>query len=62
MPYVENYEFGNFIFSQKGFIPKTNPVQIKGEVSLKSLNPEFIRKHKIKITDITPWTNLRVVK
>ena len=61
MPYKNGYDNGYAVFGRiKGFIKK--PVQVKGEISIKSIEPKFVEKHNVQVGDITPWTRLKVIK
>lgn len=61
MPYANGYDNGHAVWDRrKGFIQK--PVQIKGEVSIKTIDPKFIKKHNVQAGDITPWTLIKITK
>lgn len=61
MPYKKGYiNAGRNIFTDGGFKPL--PVEVKGEISIKTIPKEFVEKHSVKIGDITPFTCLRVTK
>ena len=61
MPYANGYDNGHAVWDRrKGFVQK--PVQIKGEVSIKTIDPKFIKKHNVQAGDITPWTNIKIAE
>lgn len=61
MPYKKGYiNAGRNIFTDGGFKPL--PVEVKGEISIKTIPKEFVEKHSVKIGDVTPFTCLRVTK
>lgn len=61
MPYKDDYDSGNFIFSKKeGFIRKEP--QVRGEISIRTLEEETVKKHGIEVGDILPWSGYIVTK
>lgn len=61
MPYKDGYDNGYAVFDRiKGFVKK--PVQVKGEISLKTIDPKFIERYSIQVGDITPWTKFKVIE
>ncbi len=62
MPYKKGYiNAGRNIFTDGGFKPLP-AVEVKGEISIKTIPKEFVERHSVKIGDITPFTHLRVTK
>jgi len=61
MPYANGYDNGHAVWDRrKGFSRK--PVQIKGEVSIKTIDPEFVKNHNVKVGDIMPWANIKIAE
>lgn len=61
MPYANGYDNGHAVWDRKkGFVKK--PVQVRGEVSIKTIDPEFIKNHNVKVGDIMPWTLIKITK
>lgn len=61
MPYKKGYiNARRNIFTDGGFKPL--PVEVKGEISIKTIPKEFVEKHSVKIGDITPFTHLWVTR
>ena len=61
MPYVNGYDNGHSVWDRKkGFVQK--PVQAKGEVNIKTIDPKFIKKHNVQVGDIMPWTNIKIAE
>lgn len=61
MPYADGYDNGHAVWDRKkGFVQK--PVQIKGEVSIKTLDPKFVKKNNVQVGDIMPWSALKITK
>lgn len=61
MPYADGYDNRHAVFDhKKGFVQK--PVQIKGGISIKSINPEFIKKNNVQVGDVMPWSRFRIIE
>jgi hypothetical protein len=61
MPYADGYDNGYAVWDRKkGFVKK--PVQVRGEVSIKTIDPEFVKNHNVKVGDIMPWSALKITK
>ena len=33
----------------------------RGELSIRDIDPDIVEKYNIKVGQLTPWTNLRIV-
>lgn len=59
MPYADGYDNGCAVFDRKkGFIQK--PVQVRTEISIKTIDHNFIKKHNIQVGEVMPWSGLKI--
>lgn len=60
MAYAEGYNNGHMTFKDGAF--KHNPVEVNGEVSIKSIPEKVIKDNHIKVGEVTPFSGLRVTE
>ena len=61
MPYADGYCTGSLIFKKdKGFIHKE--LKPDGFIPLEAIGMSQLNKYNLKVGDITPFTNLRIVE